>query len=607
MYGGFPNGLHPTLWSWNQRSADANSTILNGNGVNRRVVSANNVGSVLVMCVFDGFTIQGANGNSTAGGLLVNASILSHVSNLIVRNCTFQNNMAANGGGVGVSATAGTANPMFENCTFTGNLGTVLGGGIYLTSTKAGTINATLTGCTFNNNTAFSAGTAQARAGGLVAYAFGGGATVQVQINGGSFTNNTAEQWGAGLYNYGRSGGVSQMTITGTSFSGNQANSGGALHNYCLGGTGTVMVNGATFNNNAVTFSGGAVRNYCELNGSTGNVTLMGCMFTGNQSGGLGGAVSNQALKGGVGNLTATACRFESNTAVQRGGAVCATGTTRSAAYPGTAVNTTVTNSLFFANTATQRGGAVYNEGISGAPSTMTLINNTVANNTSVAGAALYNAAPVALTASVQLTNNIFWNNTCSDTTSRPFHNIGAGAGITAANNSLQRSGFADNETGTGTFVNNGGNLDGDPLFVNLALGDLHLQSGSTCVDAGTGVALTVDFDGNARVQGTAVDMGAYETAGARPMARQLQTEVLPLTAAVYPNPTTGAFTVALDRELTGLAQVFDLQGRLVASQLLHSAHQLTFDLSGAASGVYLMRLVDGETVITRQVVLQKP
>jgi hypothetical protein len=54
-----------------------------------------------------------------------------------------------------------------------------------------------------------------------------------------------------------------------------------------------------------------------------------------------------------------------------------------------------------------------------------------------------------------------------------------------------------------------------DPLFVNAALQDYHLQSGSPCIDAGdnslipTGVS--TDLDGNMRIANGTVDIGAYE------------------------------------------------------------------------------------------------
>jgi len=54
--------------------------------------------------------------------------------------------------------------------------------------------------------------------------------------------------------------------------------------------------------------------------------------------------------------------------------------------------------------------------------------------------------------------------------------------------------------------------LHSDPLFVNAAALDFHLQSGSPAINTGlTLSAVTTDYDGFARPQGAAYDIGAYE------------------------------------------------------------------------------------------------
>ncbi len=60
-------------------------------------------------------------------------------------------------------------------------------------------------------------------------------------------------------------------------------------------------------------------------------------------------------------------------------------------------------------------------------------------------------------------------------------------------------------------------NITNAPLFVDEAGGDLRLQSNSPCINAGltVGGLGTIDLDGNPRVAGLKVDIGAYEFQGA--------------------------------------------------------------------------------------------
>lgn len=61
---------------------------------------------------------------------------------------------------------------------------------------------------------------------------------------------------------------------------------------------------------------------------------------------------------------------------------------------------------------------------------------------------------------------------------------------------------------------------DVDPLFIDPASDDFHLQSASTCIDAGDDLGSQVpdDFEGNPRPQGDGYDIGAFEyTANLQP------------------------------------------------------------------------------------------
>ena len=61
--------------------------------------------------------------------------------------------------------------------------------------------------------------------------------------------------------------------------------------------------------------------------------------------------------------------------------------------------------------------------------------------------------------------------------------------------------------------TNGWGNITNDPAFVNLTNGDFHLQAISRCINAGinSSVVGSTDLDGNPRIMGDTVDMGAYE------------------------------------------------------------------------------------------------
>jgi hypothetical protein len=72
-------------------------------------------------------------------------------------------------------------------------------------------------------------------------------------------------------------------------------------------------------------------------------------------------------------------------------------------------------------------------------------------------------------------------------------------------------------DAGIATSLSN--NLTTDPKFVNAAGADFHLQADSPAIDAGIAIAeVTTDFDGVARPQGAAYDIGAYEFANNSPL-----------------------------------------------------------------------------------------
>ncbi|WP_231594382.1 choice-of-anchor Q domain-containing protein [Paenibacillus algorifonticola] len=75
----------------------------------------------------------------------------------------------------------------------------------------------------------------------------------------------------------------------------------------------------------------------------------------------------------------------------------------------------------------------------------------------------------------------------------------------------VEYDGYADYKANSG---NDSHSLFADPKFVNVSLNDFHLQATSPAIDAGdtdTAIIGTLDMDGQPRVQGAAVNIGADE------------------------------------------------------------------------------------------------
>lgn len=107
-------------------------------------------------------------------------------------------------------------------------------------------------------------------------------------------------------------------------------------------------------------------------------------------------------------------------------------------------------------------------------------------------------------------------NNTTYGNGSEPVH-YGGGVSINypTATNVVVRNNIAYNNVDFQLYSNVGVvdyNLTTNPLFVNEAARDFHLQWNSPAINAGSSVlAPTTDYDGKTRPRGAAFDIGAYE------------------------------------------------------------------------------------------------
>jgi hypothetical protein len=152
--------------------------------------------------------------------------------------------------------------------------------------------------------------------------------------------------------------------------------------------------------------------------------------------------------------------------------------------------NVTITNNIINGNEAG------YGAGISVASADTTIANNLICDNSS-----LYGGGIDCFEAHIIITNNILWANLPAQIDDW----WGAGAlSVTYSNVEGDWPGE--------------GNIKEDPLFVDAANGDYHLQLDSPCINAGDPGFVPqpdeTDFDGNPRVLSGRVDMGPYEFSG---------------------------------------------------------------------------------------------
>jgi hypothetical protein len=210
---------------------------------------------------------------------------------------------------------------------------------------------------------------------------------------------------------------------------------------------------------------------------------------------------------GGVFRGTLYDCKLISNSAAFGGGALRSvlkncTLSGNYAAYGGGAYGGTLNNCTLTGNFGTVGGGAIggtlnnclltgNSASFGGGAAFATLNNSTVTGNSAGGGGGVWWGA---------LNNCIVYYNTADD----------------AANH----AGFLDGETGemfssctTPLPINGVGNITNSPLFVDASSGNFRLQSNSPCINAGrnTDAPAGLDRDGNPRIAGGTVDMGAYE------------------------------------------------------------------------------------------------
>jgi predicted outer membrane repeat protein len=420
-----------------------------------------------------------SNNNSTTFGGAIGAQ---HAS-LSITNSHFTGN-SSNGGGGAISLNEGMltmiASEVLGN---TSELAGGTGGGLDVWSATLDIQTTTL-----RSNSALVA------AGGAISLRFCSGTIASSLID-----QNTANDFGGGLYQSNGSVTLSQVTITS-----NTAPHGGGITN----DNSTLVLDGATNLTNNTSNTGGGVYNF------NGQVTAQNIQLLNNQAA-YGGGLYNQN-----GTLSLADVTLSGNSATSGGGGLYNNGVT------------TLTRATLALNTSGD-GGAVFNTDAAN----LTLTNSTLSENQANFGGGVFN------TGTLSLTNVTIAKNSALGGGGGILHNSGAATHLAMVNTLFSaNTAFAPNSNqcllyeapesqlfslwqgvSCGSSTANGNQPNTDILLAPLGFSSVILPTELTMThaflplspakDAGTcgNGAPTTDQRGATRPQGAACDIGSYE------------------------------------------------------------------------------------------------
>ncbi|WP_342472656.1 InlB B-repeat-containing protein [Metasolibacillus sp. FSL H7-0170] len=472
IYGGFSGTeTERTARDWEQYptilSGDIDNTPTDNEGNSYHVFYHPDGLQLNATAILDGVTIKGGNAINRRGGGMHNYN-----SSPTLTNVTFEGNTASDGGGMHNY----NSSPALTHVTFSSNTAPYSrGGGMYNIGGSP-----TLTHVIFESNTA----------------SYGGGMynnNSSPTLTRVTFSSNTAPySEGGGMYNIGGS-----PRLTNVIFDSNTAKTaGGGMSNSSSSPTLTHV----TFSSNTATYYGGGMSN------SSSSPTLTHVTFSSNTATYYGGGMYNSSSSPTLTNVT-----FERNTASSGGGM-----SNSSSSSP------TLTNVTFERNTASD-GGGMYNYN-----SSPTLTNVTFSSNEAHSGGGMFNNSSSPTLKNVTMSGNettlnkgAIYGGSPKIDNSIIAGNNGEPALHSSVNAMIENSLLDVEESGNilAKFHQSTTDIQSvaytpEAIFIDSSQHNYQLRAGSPAINKGNNALNTQSTDllNNPRIQGSFIDLGAYES-----------------------------------------------------------------------------------------------
>ena len=517
LYGGFA-GVESQL---SERDWTVNETVLSGD-IGVLGDSTDNTYNILFIgksdttTIVDGFVFLDGNADGPPNGSTPNqrqgAAIQIFADQFIaaypkIHNCKFEHNSASAGGAVAIMGDNiyGSAGPHFQNCLFRYNSAETQGGAIFRNGHSSLEIKDDFLNCTFENNR-----------GDAIYYGSYNPKNDIFEVVGCNFISNI----GGGIRISEQSGNINEgkIEIRDCNFTGNQRTMGAGLS--ISAHPSSVSIINSTFigNSNPSTSNGNGSTIVISYNSSfpvgidSFELDVSQCIFKDNSSN------YHQPIISLYGNGSDadvfTKLSFRDNLFEKNSDGIHLREFNSSHIYNcifegnGTQEDRHILNAYLMDKTVVTNSIFTNNKGILFGENSADAMD-TISNCTFYHNLSLVDTASSQLDGSALITNCIFHQEI--EGTSFPFE---------AANVTLENSLILSPDcSALPAFVICGpGNIFGlEPVFADTAAGDFHLLPTSPGTGAGDNdivieLGILTDFDGNPRIQGGTVDMGAYES-----------------------------------------------------------------------------------------------